>query len=294
LAWWRRPGNRLGPLLLFGGAAWLLGSLQNTDVPALIGAGLICASLPLSVVVHLLHACPSGRLRNRAAWWTVAAGYFVGIVLQAPLWAFTPQPPPFDALLISPRPDLALDWYHAQQWCGGAVVAVSVWQLVRRVREYDARQRRVLAPLFAYTLVALLSIPIGSNLLRPEIGIERTIGLQVITLSGVTVGFVAVVLRGGFARSRELGSLVTSMTSSDGSREALQDAVARTLGDPNAALLRWSPERGTYVDHMDVPLSAPTAGQWATVAVELGARHLGTLVSLTCRPFPSDARVVLS
>src|SRR5947208_3661954 len=127
----RTTGNRLGPLLLFGGAAWLLGALQNTAVPALIGAGLICASLPLSVVVHLLHACPSGRLRNRSARWTVGAGYFVGIVLQAPLWAFTPQPPPFDAVLISPRPDLALDWYHVQQWCGGAVVVASVWQLVR-------------------------------------------------------------------------------------------------------------------------------------------------------------------
>ncbi len=278
LAWRRRPGNRLGPLLMFGGAAWLLGSLQNTGVPALIGTGLICASLPLSVVVHLLHACPSGRLRNRAARWTVGGGYFVGLVLQAPLWAFTPQPPPFDAVLISPRPGVALDWYHVQQWCGGAVVVASVWQLGLRLRDYNPAQRRLLAPLFAYTLVALLSIPIGANFLQPEIGIKRTIALQVLTLSGVTVGFVAVVLRGGFARARELGGLVRSVTSSDGSSEDLQAAVARTLGDPQAAVLRWSPARGTYVDDSDAPVSIPTTDQWASVPVDLGTRHLGTLV----------------
>lgn len=278
VAWRRRPGNRLGPLLVFGGAAWLLGSLQNTGVPALIGTGLVCASLPLSVVVHLLHACPSGRLRNRAARWTVGAGYVVGLVLQAPLWAFTPQPPPFDAVLIRPRPDLALGWYHVQQWCGGAVVLASVWQLGRRLRDYNPAQRRLLAPLFVYTLVALLSIPIGTNFLQPEIGIKRTIGLQVIALAGVTVGFVAVVLRGGFARTRELGGLVSSVTSSDGSNEDLQAAVARTLGDPLATVLRWSSERGTYVDDTDAPISVPTTDQWASVPIDLGARHLGTLV----------------
>jgi signal transduction histidine kinase len=278
LAWWRRPGNRLGPLLLFGGAAWLLGSLQNTGVPTLIGVGLIFASVPLAVVVHLVHACPSGRLRNRAARWTVGAAYFVALVLQAPLWAFTPQPPPFDAVLISPRPDLALDWYHVQQWCGAAVVAVSVWQLVRRLRDYDRSQRRLLAPLFAYTLVALLSIPIGSNFLQPEIGIKRTIALQVVTLAGVTLGFALVVLRGGFARTRELGAFVTSVTSADGPHEGLQDAVARTLGDPFATVLRWSPDRGTYVDGMDAPADVATTDHVATVPIELGARHLGTLV----------------
>ncbi len=278
VAWWRRPGNRLGPLLLFGGAAWLLGSLQNTSVRPLIGVGLICASLPLSVVVHLLHACPSGRLRNRAARWTVAAGYVVGLGLQAPLWAFKPEPPPFDVVLISSRPDLALNWYHVQQWCGGVVVVVSVWQLVLRLREYDRSQRRVLAPLFVYTLVALLSIPIGSNFLLPEIGIERTIGLQTIALSGVTIGFVAVVLRGGFARTRELGALVTSMTSSGGSHEELQAAVSRTLGDTYARVLRWSPPLKGYVDALDAPAVVPAGDQWAHVPVDLGPRHLGTLV----------------
>ena len=102
LAWSRRPANRLGRLLVLSAVATLAASLANTGSPELIAAGAVTAVLQVSVLLHLLHAAPTGRLRGRTSRVTVVAGYVVGLVLQAPLWAFTPAEPPYDVLLVSP------------------------------------------------------------------------------------------------------------------------------------------------------------------------------------------------
>ena len=280
-AWWRRPANRLGALLVCGGAATLATSLAQTDVPALIAVGTVTATVPLAVIVHLLHACPGGRLRGRASKATVLLGYFVSIVLQAPLWAFTPVPPPFDVVLVSARPELAQAGYRVQQFGGVVVVAVTVWLLVRRLREYDAAQRRVLGPLFGYGVLAVLAIPIVANVLGPLLGLgdEAVVALQAAALAGVPLGFLLVVLRGGFARTGELSAFVTSVASSSGSRRELEEAVASTLGDPSVTLLHWSPAQGGYVDTAGevVPLP-PTSDKRAAVHVVVADERLGVVL----------------
>lgn len=293
VAWWRRPANRLGPLLIFGGTAWLVGSLQNTAVPALIAAGLISATLPLSILVHLLLACPSGRLRGNASRVTAVSAYVVGVVLQVPLWAFRPAPPPFDVLLISARPRLALVGYHVQQACGAAVVATTLVVLLRRLSGYTPVQRRLLAPLFLYGVVAVLSVPLASDFLRPVIGVEHTVDVQVLTVALLPVGFVVVVLRGGFARAGELSSLVASVAASANPGQELEQAVARTLGDPSVQLLRWSAERDSYMDHAAEPVALPPTDEHrAAVQILSGDRCLGAVVydtELTVDPAAVEA-----
>jgi hypothetical protein len=134
LAWWRRPANRLGALLVCGGTSVLVASLVHTDVPFLIAVATVTATVPLAVIVHLLHASPTGRVLGRASRATVALAYVVSIVLQVPLWAFGPAPPPYDVVLVSPRPELALAGYRVQQVAGVVVVALTVGVLVRRLR----------------------------------------------------------------------------------------------------------------------------------------------------------------
>jgi hypothetical protein len=146
--------------------------------------------------------------------------------------------------------ELAEAGSRVQQVAGVLVVGLTVWLLVRRLREYDVAQRRVLAPLFGYGVVAVLAIPISANVVRPLLGLgeEAMVALQVAALAGVPVGFLLVVLRGGFARTGELSAFVTSVASS-GSRRNLEDAVASTLGDPSATLLHWSPGTGRLRRH---------------------------------------------
>jgi signal transduction histidine kinase len=276
VAWWRRPANRLGPLLVAGGGAWLVAGLQNTAVPAVIAVGLVTATLPLAFVVHLLLACPSGRLRTGLDRATAISAYAVALVLQAPLWAFDPKPPPYDVVMISPRPDLATTGTHVQEACGAAVVAVTLWLLLRRLYGYEARQRRVLAPLFGYGIVAVLSIPLGSDLIRPQLGAENTIYLQTVTLALIPAGFVAVVLRGGFASTGALSELVASVAEPTNAADELERAVARTLGDPSARLLRL-PAESEGLPGAPVALP-PTDNHRAVARIYAGERCLGALV----------------
>lgn len=277
LAWWRRPANRLGPLLVVGGAAWLTVSLANTDVPALIAVGTVTATVPVAVVIHLLHTFPGGRLRGRASTVTVFAIYVVTLVLQIPIWAFTPESPPFDVVLVSPRPELAAAGAWVQRTCVAVVVVVTVWLLVRRLREHNSGQRRVLAPVLAYGVLAVLAISLG-GVLRLWLG-DDAVYLQLAAIAGVPIVFAAVVLRGGFAPTRELSAFVTSVASSSGSRNELEQAVATTLGDPSATLLHWSPTQGSYLDPTGAVVALPAPGEdRAAVGIAVGDRPVGAVV----------------
>ena len=280
VAWWRRPANRLGSLLVLGGAATLAASLANTGVPVLIAAGTVTAVLPISVVLHLLHACPTGRLRGRVSRAAVAAAYAVGLLLQAPQYAFRPAEPPYHLLVVADRPGLATAGERAQEVLGALVVAVTVAVLVRRLREHEGRQRWVLAPLFGCGVLAVVAVPLVANVLQPLLGLgqEAAVALQLVALATVPLGFLAVVLRGGFARTGELDAFVTSLASSSGSSRELESAVATTLGDPSATLLQWSPEDDGYVDADGRRTSVPADHRRAALDVEAGGRRLGVIV----------------
>ena len=208
VAWLRRPSNRLGAIMVAGALAWLAAGFANTATPALIAGGLILATLPLAVVFHLLHAFPSGRLHGTASRVTVAVGYAICLVLQAPLYLFAGGPDtPWTVLRVSARPDLvdAAEW--AQWAIGGVLVAVTVVILASRLRAAAPAQRRVLAPLFLYGIVAVLYVPFSSRTRGLFPDVETAVVVQMAVLAGVPVAFAIGLLRGGFARTGELQEL---------------------------------------------------------------------------------------
>jgi signal transduction histidine kinase len=135
------------------------------------------------------------------------------------------------------------------------------------------------APLFGFGVLAVVAVPVVANVLRPLLGLgpEATAGLQLIAFATVPLGFLGVVLRGGFARTGELNAFVTSLLSSSGSSRDLEDAVAATLGDPSAALLRWSPAADGYVDADERPTALPEDGR-AVLRLAIGDRRVGAVV----------------
>ena len=56
VAWSRRPGNRMGAIMVAGCFALLVAGLANTSVPGLVAVGLVGATVILAVLIHLLHA----------------------------------------------------------------------------------------------------------------------------------------------------------------------------------------------------------------------------------------------
>ena len=266
VAWLRRPSNRLGAIMVAGALAWLAAGFANTATPALIAGGLILATLPLAVVFHLLHAFPSGRLLGTASRVTVAVGYAICLVLQAPLYLFPGGPEtPWTVLRVSARPDLvdAAEW--AQWAIGGVLVAVTVVILASRLRAAAPAQRRVLAPLFLYGIVAVLYVPFSSRTRGLFPDVETAVVVQMAVLAGVPVAFAIGLLRGGFARTGELQELAAWLWA-DRSRPALADALADALGDPSLELVL-------------APDEVPEIGSGrASVDVMLGGRRVGAIV----------------
>lgn len=138
VAWWRRPTNATGALMVFGGLSVFAGGLASINIEILADTSAVFATSVLSVTVHLLHAFPSGRLRGRLSALTVIGGYVVGAGLQAVLFFVRKSPVVFTEMKVIP---VVL---------GLAVMTVTAIVLIVRLRAADRAQRKVLLPLFLY------------------------------------------------------------------------------------------------------------------------------------------------
>lgn len=276
VAWRRRPGNRMGFLLCAGGLVYLLASLANVQVRGLIAVGQLVATVPLALIVHLLLAFPSGRLRSRTARTTVLVGYLVCTVVQLPREMFTTQAPPYDPLLVADRPDLVAIASLVQSVVGVAVMIVTAGTLARRLRAATAEQRRVLIPLATYGIVAVLMLPVGGSLLRTlGVPVVTTVLIQMVILAGVPVAFAVSVLRGGFARTGELEDLAAWLSSGAPDRPRLADAVGEALGDPTVTV-GYRIDDGEPVDGAGQRM-VRHPGPRGQVDVDLDGRRLATI-----------------
>ena len=279
LAWWRRPSNAKGAFQVRGGVSVFLLVVGSSTVPLLTSLGMVTATVSLAVLVHLLHAFPSGRIRTRAARITVLAGYVVCLPLQLPLYAFDPATAGLP-VHIADRPGLLAVGETVQSTAGALVMVATVVILVQRLHRAKAWQRKVLVPLFGYGIFAALFIPLSSNLLRWLGWSQFQIGVaQLAVLAGVPVAFSLGVLRGGFARTGELAELASWLSAPTQSRSDLSAVLAAVLGDPFLQLVFWVPERKRFVDSSGVWAELPTAGEArSSVAVEMAGERIGAVI----------------
>ena len=281
VAWLRRPSNRLGTIMMTGALLLLLAGLSGTDPPVLAAAGIVLATTPLAVVVHLLHAFPSGRVRTTLSRWTVAVGYGVSLVLQIPLYLFVPTASPNGLLALANRPGLADTAFRLQIGTGITVMVATAAILAQRLWRTAPRRRRVLAPLYVYGIVAVLLVPFIPDVVRPLAGLSRSASLawQALVLAAVPIAFTGAVLLGGFARTSEIQELGAWLGATVESRPPLAKILATALGDDSLQLAFWVPGRDSYVDVQGHPLRLPRpdSGRGA-VDINAAGRQVGAIV----------------
>lgn len=280
-AWWRRPSNGMGALMVWGGITLNLAAASSSPSIPVVTVGAVFATAPLSVMVHLLHAFPSGRVRGRASRLTVIAGYFVCFVLQIPLYAFDVAAAGLP-WFVADRPDLLGLGTVVQALAGTAVMVVTTVILAGRLRRAQRFQRRVLIPLFGYGVLAVLWIPLSANLLGRVFGLpfEIVILTQLVVIAGIPVAFAAAVFRGGFARTGELQELSSWLGSGDDQRSELGGALSSVLGDPSLELAfrvagqqRWVDAEGSTVE---LPPQSRTDRAW--VGIDLSGTTIAAIV----------------
>lgn len=277
LAWWRRPSNSLGPLMVLGGVAWLFSGLTVVKGPVLASVGVISQLAPFAVLVHLLVAFPSGRLRSRIARWDVLAAYVVCLVLHAPtyLWA-PPSRPDVTALHLADRPGLVTAGMVAQTVGGSLMMLVTAAILAARFRRSSPRQRRTLGPVYAYGILAVLAIPVLPALR----GLSREIFplAALVLLIGAPIVFAGAILLGGFARAGQVHELQAWLDRTVDTGRALTAALAGSLGDPSVQLGYWVPERGSYLGPDGTPMARPQPGSGrGTATIRVGDRTVGVI-----------------
>jgi len=278
VAWWRRPSNRIGALLVAGAMSLLVAALVNTDTPWLSVPGTILGTVPVAVVIHLLLAFPSGRLRTRAARVTTIAIYAAAVLDPVPSYVFAAATGPDSVLAVTDRPDLAALGVDAANAARSVVLVATAIILARRLRRAGPGRRRVLLPLFGYGMLAVLLVSL-SSWLEPMLGMAALFTVQLAVLAGVPVAFGLVLLHGGFARTGEIAELGGWLAAAAAGRAGMADALARTLGDPTLQVVFWLPGEHAYVDSCGTRVVLPAAGTGRAAAeITSAGRRVGAIV----------------
>ena len=280
VAWQRRPSNRTGVLMVAAGLSWLAAALAYTSGSVLVTAGDVLAAVPLAIVVHLLVAFPSGRLRSAADRWLVAVAYFAAVVLQVfRVLSERRASEPGGPLVIGARPDLAEAGTLAQDAIGALVMILTAVLLTGRLTGATRRGRRARLPVYAYGVAAMLFIPFeAAGLARlTQLSAAMLADLQPAVLAGVPVAFIAGVLFGGFpqmSQTQELDSWLRAGLD----RPPLDRVLTRVLGDDSVQFACWLPELSGYADERGRPTDPPSTGSGRAVAeIRLDGRLIGAV-----------------
>jgi signal transduction histidine kinase len=288
-AWWRRPANRTGPLMVAVGFIWLLHGLQASSSPYVFFAGILVNPLAYAPLIHLIVGFPDGRLTTRLERWIVGAVWFDVTVLQLAAGLFSNFPAqagcdgcPHNPLLISDSSAVTGAIGFVQALIAIAAIAGVVVLLRRRWRDAPPAQRPALAPVLwagGLTLVAE-GVALGVEQAGTTHGVVVGVYLAaLVVLASVPFAFLLGLLRSRLSRAGAVGDLVTRLGEGAGRRRSLRDALADAFGDPTLELAYWLPDRERYVDSEGRPVELPAAdGARAWTAVPRDDKPLAAIV----------------
>jgi signal transduction histidine kinase len=274
-AWWRRPDNRTGALMVAVGFAWFATGVSASNQDLVFTAGIALDALLFALAGHLVLAFPSGHLQTKTERGVVGAGYLVVTVLQVPALLFEEEggEEPRNLLMIEPDRRLSDALDAVQAAAAVAVIVATLTILVRRWQTATPPQRRALAPVMwtGAAAFAVFAVVLGFDAAgNPQDGLEL---FAFVLLAAVPFGFLAGLLRSRLVQATAVSELVARLGHAP-EPEALRSALADALGDPSLALAYWLPEPGRFVDASGRPVVLQ-AGAWTEV--ELHGRRIAAI-----------------
>lgn len=286
-AWYRRPDNLTGPLMVATAFAWYVSIFERTEPALLFSLGIVLENLFVVTAIHLVLAFPTGRLESKFDRWLLAVTYLVVTVGFVPFVASVETPGPVCAkcpdnlFAVGSHPSFAMDWLHGLSVYGIALSLVVIARLARRWSHASPPLRRTVTPVFVagaaleliLGLALLLSLTGASHDLR-----ESFFHAALIPFGLVPFLFLFGLLKGRVLRGKGLGALVHRLASGLGPGE-LRAALAEALGDPSVELAYWLPESDQYVDAEGRPVQLPGDGPGRGVTeVERDGRRIAAIL----------------
>jgi signal transduction histidine kinase len=289
VAWSRRPGNRLGPLMTAAGLALLLRQLRYSHDPFLFTVFFIVGELSYWLIAHSVFAYPSGHVTDRLERGLLKAGYAVTFLFtiaillvydgSRPLRFFDPTPRE-SLLLVAGNGDLAVTLqkvFVVVVW--GVLAIAAIAMLLRKLIRATPRMRRVLAPL----VIGALAVALRANFEglftfweRPSAVVyDYLFWWQILAFVALPLALLAGFLRARLARA-SVGDLVVELEHAP--PHGIRSALARALDDPTLKIVYWLPERQAFVDAAGRSVELPTDGKRAVTQLEHDGEPLAALI----------------
>jgi signal transduction histidine kinase len=286
IAWARRPGNRLGPIMVAAGYALLLRQLRYSESALLFTVFFVLGDLWYVLVGHAALAYPTGRVRGRAEGVFVRVAYVAALALPLALVLFYDgtRPLPFfhsaspkSLVLVDGNEDVVSALHKALVVVYALIAATFLVLVARKLVLASARGRRLLLPLMlaAIAIAFRALFECGRTFLDTTVANDYLFWWQIVALLALPLALLGGLLRARLARA-SVGELLLALerTPTDG----LRDAVARAVGDDSLELAFWLPERRGYVDASGRPVELPATAERAVTLVEDHGRPLAALV----------------
>lgn len=214
VAWHRRPGSLVGPLMGFAGLTWFAGNLWPSFL-----------FLHRGPLVHLHLSYPTGRVR----WWPVKATVASAYVTTA-----------VEVVARNDRMTIAL----------AALVVVAAAVAYRRTSG-TARRAGVPALLAAFAFASVLALGAAARLAGWEVD-RGTLWAYDAVVAGVVLVLLVDLLRGRWADAVVTDLVVDLGSRAD--TGTLRDELARALGDRTLVLGYWLPDERSYIDDAGSPV----------------------------------------
>jgi signal transduction histidine kinase len=251
IAWSRRSGSRVGPLLVLSGFAWFLGTLAGSAIGWLAVIGGVFLTLHRAPLVHAIVGYPTGR---------VLGGLNVALVIAA--YAY--------AAVVPLARDSAVTIVIAV-----ALLTTTMWTYQRSTG--PRRQARFVAVVAA----AALAMPLLAGGVGRLAGAGPDLEAASAWIYPASVALVGIILATDLSRGRWAEAEVTRLVVDlgDPPRAGLRGRLAEALDDPSLELAYWLPESDGYVDESGRPIDVPAAGSGRAITVlEQGGERVGALV----------------
>ncbi|MEA2256744.1 MAG: hypothetical protein QOG35_2789 [Solirubrobacteraceae bacterium] len=287
-AWWRRPLNRFGLLMLSVGFGWFVAGLTESNNATIFTFGNWVAPQYLAIVVHMVLAFPTGRLETPGQRWIVLAGYLDAVVVRLPFFLLGGDVanglrgrPPRNAVALVHDPDLAELFNYASTFVAVVVLVSALVVLVRRRQASTRPQRRAQAPML-WTGLALLLL-LGVDFLLQVVGVPdsavKVVGVgALVAFAVLPYAFLAGLVRSRYSRAGAVGALIERLSNPEDDR-SLAHALADALGDRSLRLVYWRPSAGHYVAYDGRPVALPAPGSGRAVAeVERDGIRVGAII----------------
>ena len=272
----RASDTHFGFLMSAVGLTWFLAALSESNNGLVYSIGNVLWAIPLAFFIHALLSFPRGYLETKLVYVTVATAYVILAVGPVLFQLFGENTGcsdcPANELIVVDSPN-AVDFVGLIFILLGLFVcAATIWVLVRRWRAASAPLRRVLAPVFATSAIA-----IGVFLLAAFVSAaSQTVANVLFWLLLFAVGSVPIAFLMGLLRTRLARASVANLVLELGAArdpESTLSALRGALGDPSLGLAYWLSDRSRWVDvsGWELDLEAESQGRRTTLVEHDGA-----------------------